>query len=129
MSKPKYYFVATTLILLALAPHAGAGGRGRTPPPVIESVEVDPVQHRLTLSGSYFGGTAPLLILGKHRLEVSESTQTQVVAKLPIQLRPATYRLSVNNTQSSTEATSLYLQIPWNSGSEPVVSSIGSPLK
>ncbi|UUZ63865.1 IPT/TIG domain-containing protein [Polaromonas sp. P1-6] len=112
MIKPKYYLVATTLILLAWAPHAGAGGRGSTPSPVIESVEIDPVQHRLTLTGNYFGGSTPLLTIGKHRLEVSESTQTQVVAKLPVHLHPATYRLSVSNRPSFTEATSLYLHIP-----------------
>jgi hypothetical protein len=128
MIKPKYYLVATTLILLSWAPHAGAGGRGSTPAPVIESAEIDPVQHRLTLTGNFFGGSTPVLTLGKHRLEVSESTPTQVVAKLPLHLRPATYRLLINNAKSSTDAAKLYLQIPWGSSAQ-VASSIDSPLK
>lgn len=127
MIKPKHYLVATTLILLSWAPHASAGRPGSTPAPVIESAEIDPVQRRLTLTGSFFGGSTPVLTLGKQRLEVSESTPTQVVAKLPLDLRPATYRLLINNTKSSADATSLYLQIPW--GSEQVASSIDSPSK
>jgi len=129
MIKTKHYLVATTLILLSWAPHASAGRPGSTPAPVIESAEIDPVQHRLTLTGNYFGSTTPLLMLGKHRLEVSESTPTQVVAKLPVHLRPATYRLSVSSTQSLTGTASLYLQIPLDSGRGSVVSSIGSPSK
>jgi hypothetical protein len=128
MIKPKYSLVATTLILLSWAPHAGAGRPGSTPAPVIESAEIDPVQHRLTLTGNFFGGSTPVLTLGKHRLEVSESTPTQVVAKLPLHLRPATYRLLINNAKSSADATSLYLQIPWDSSAQ-VASSIDSPLK
>jgi hypothetical protein len=109
--KPNSHLVATTLFFLAWAPHAGAGRPGGMPAPVIESVEVNPVQHRLTLTGHFFGGVTPVLTLGKHQLEVSEATPTQVVAKLPRQLRPATYRLSVNNAPTTTEAVSFYLHI------------------
>lgn len=111
MNKPSAYLVATIFALLAWVPQAGASGRGSTPSPVIESAEHDPVQHRLILSGSYFGGTTPLVMLGEYRLEVSESTPNQVVAKLPLDLRAATYRLLVSNTESFSGATSLYLQI------------------
>lgn len=90
MIKSNFHLVAATLFFLAWAPHAGAGRPGGTPPPVIESVEVNPVQHRFTLTGRFFGGATPVLTLGKHQLEVSEATPTQVVAKLPLQLRPAT---------------------------------------
>lgn len=103
---------ATTLALAAWAAPAAAGGRGTTPPPVVESVEIDPAGSRLNLSGRHFGSSAPLLMLGTHRLEVSESTPTQVSAKLPAQLRPALYRLTINNLQPPSEATSLYLQFP-----------------
>lgn len=112
MMKSNSCLVATTLALLAWVSPAGAGGQGSTPTPVVESVEIDPVGHRLNLSGRHFGSTAPLLMLGAHRLEVSESTQTQVVAKLPAQLRPAIYRLTINNLRPPSEATSLYLQFP-----------------
>lgn len=111
MIKPNFHLLAATLFFLTWAPHAGAGRPGGTPPPVIESVEVNPVQHRLTLTGRFFGGATPVLTLGKYQLEVSEATPTQVVAKLPLQLRSATYRLSVDNTPSVTEAVSLYLHI------------------
>lgn len=108
-SKPCLF--AASLALLAWGPPAGAGGRGSTVPPVVDSVEVDPVLRHLTLSGKYFGGTKPQVMLGRHQLEVRESTPTHVVARLPAQLRPATYRLSVNNTQAPSEPTSLYLQV------------------
>lgn len=103
---------ATTLALAAWVAPAAAGGRGSMPTPVVESVEIDPMGHSLNLSGRHFGSSAPLLMLGAHRLEVSESSQTQVVAKLPAQLRPAVYRLTINNLQPPSEATSLYLQFP-----------------
>jgi len=45
-------------------------------------------------------------------LRVSESSQTQVIAKLPQSLPPATYRLLVNHANTRANTTSLYLQIP-----------------
>lgn len=112
MMKSHSCLVATTLALASWVCPAAAGGRGTTPTPVVDSVEIDPMGHRLNLSGRHFGSSAPLLVLGAHRLEVSESTPTQVVAKLPPQLRPAVYRLTINNVQPPSEATSLYLQFP-----------------
>ncbi len=119
MIKPKHFLAATTLALLAWAPHAGAGGRGSAAAPVIDSVEIDLVQRRLTLTGNYFGSNStPLVTIGQHALEVTESSQTQLEAKLPAQLRPATYLLSVSTRPSLTEATSFYLHIPADPGSE-----------
>lgn len=129
MIKPKLYALASALVFLAWAPHAGAGRPGNTPSPVIDSVELDTAQHRLTLTGNFFGASTPLLTLGKHQLEVSTSTPTQVVAKLPLNLRPATYRLVINSTPSSAEATSLYLQIPRNSDLVQVAAAIALPSK
>lgn len=129
MIKPKLYLLVSALALLAWAPHALAGRPGNTPSPVIESVELDTVQQRLTLTGNFFGANTPQLTLGKHQLEVSESTPTQVVAKLPPNLRPATYRLLINNTPSFAEATTLYLQIPRSSNLVQVASAVAAPLK
>lgn len=129
MIKPKLYLLAGTLALLAWAPHALAGRPGSTPSPEIESVELDTAQHRLTLTGSFFGAGTPQLTLGKHQLEVSEASPTQVVAKLPPNLRPATYRLLINNTPSFAEATTLYLQVPRNSNLVQVASAVAPPLK
>lgn len=111
MFKLKYVLIAASLVSMGWVPHADAGGRGSALPPVVDSVEVDHALHQLKLSGRYFGGSAPLVTLGKHRLEVSQSTQTEVVAKLPARLRSATYRLSVNNSQTATESNAFYLPI------------------
>ncbi len=127
MIKSKLYILASTLAFLAWAPHAGAKGRVSPPAPMIESVEIDSAQHRLTINGNFFGAKKPQLTLGKHRLEVSESTMTQVVAELPPNLQPATYRLSINSASSVVNATSLYLQIPHKSDSTQVASATALP--
>lgn len=112
MINSKLCILASTAALMAWAPHAAANGRGSPPAPMIESVEVDSAQHRLIINGNFFGTKKPQLTLGKHRLEVSESSMTQVVANLPPNLQPATYRLLINSASSVANATSLYLQVP-----------------
>lgn len=123
MIKSQLCILASTLTLLAWAPHAGARGPGSPAAPVIESVEIDSAQQRLTMNGNFFGVKKPQLTLGKHRLEVSESSMTQVVANLPPNLLPATYRLSINNASSAAVNTaSLYLKIPQKSDPTQVAS-------
>lgn len=129
MIKQKLYLFASTLMLLAGAPHALAGRPGSTPSPEIESIELDNVQHRLTITGNFLGATAPQITLGKHRLEVSDATPTQVVAALPPNLRSATYRLVINNVPSLAEATTLYLQFTRNSNGIQVASTPSPQLK
>lgn len=112
MSNIKYGLVVTAMAALTWAPAAYSRGAGGVGSPVIKSVVVDSEQQRVTVSGSQFGEAAPELALGDQRLEVVESTQNQVVAKLPVKIVPATYKLSVRNARSSREAPSLFLQIP-----------------
>lgn len=110
MNKQISYIIATVL-MLALGQSVGAIGRA-TSDPVILSAELDIGQHHLIISGKHFGKTAPLVTIGGHRLEVSEFSPEQVVVTLSANLRPATYRLSVSNTQDPGRATFMYLQIP-----------------
>lgn len=128
MIKPKFHLLAGTLALLLGAPYAVAGGRGSAPAPVIEHVEIDALQQRLTLNGNLFKASKLLLTLGKHRLTITEASQTQVVAKLPLNLSPGTYRLVINSPASSAEATSLYLQVPRNTNSVQVASESALPM-
>lgn len=114
--------IKSTLCLLtaALALQAQAaptsvmayGGNNGLSAPAVESVAVDAGQ--ITLTGRFHGSGTPVLTLGKHRLEVSESNRTQVTAKLPQSLPPATYRLLVNHANARANTTTLYLQIAQN---------------
>lgn len=108
----KYGLAVIAVNALMWAPVAFASGPGGVSSPVINKVAIDSGTQQVTLSGSQFGAVAPELWLGNHRLEVVESTQNQVVAKLPVKLVPATYKLSVRNPRSAHEAPSLFVQIP-----------------
>ena len=115
MIKSILCLLAATLAFQAQAAPTSAmayGGNSGLEPPAVESVVVDASQ--ITLTGRFHGSGTPVLTLGKHRLRVSESSQTQVIAKLPQSLPPATYRLLVNHANTRANTTSLYLQIPRN---------------
>jgi hypothetical protein len=86
-------------------------------PPEVEHLEIDASQQNLLLRGKYFKTNGTAVSLGHHRLEVTESSQTNVVARLPSNLRPATYRVLVSSSYPHVNAASLYLQIPQKPGS------------
>lgn len=128
MTKLKFHLLASTLALLVGAPYAVAGGRGSAPAPVIEYVEIDSLQQHLTLNGNLFQASKLRLTLGKHLLTITEASQTQVVAKLPLNLSPGTYRLVIHSPASSAEAALLYLQVPRNTNSVQVASESALPV-
>jgi|GEM_PF-2604938 len=65
------------------------------PAPKILSVMVDPQRKELVLQGRDFGPNTPSVRLGERILPVKRSTTDQVVTELPLDLRSATYRLTV----------------------------------
>ena len=110
MIKTTLCLLASALALQVAAAPTGTSAPARSlPAPSIESIVVN--AGLITVTG-VFSSVGTQLTLGKHRLEVSDSTPTQVVAKLPQGLRPATYLLQVNNLNSSGNLTSMFLQIP-----------------
>jgi|GEM_PF-4448490 hypothetical protein len=109
-----FLFVSTLALQAQAAPTSAMayGGYSGLSAPMVESVAVN--AGHITLTGRFHGTGIPVLILGMHRLEVRESSRTQVTAKLPQTLPPATYRLLVNYTSTPANATALYLKIPKN---------------
>lgn len=89
--------VAMLATLLSLGNHADASGPGqtRTPQPVILKVTTDFQEHRMTISGRYFGNEEPSVRLAHRILPVTSHTADQVVVNLPSGIRPATYGLTV----------------------------------
>lgn len=108
----KVGFIAVTVAVLAWVPPAFSRGAGGVESPLIDGATVDSGRQYVTVFGRKFGTATPELMLGAERLEVVESTEDKVIAKLPVRLVPATYKLSVRNARSSREAPSLFLQIP-----------------
>lgn len=108
----KFGSVAVTVAVLVWVPPVFSRGAGGVASPSIDGAAVDSDAQRVTVFGRKFGAATPVLELGGQRLEVVESTQDQVVAKLPVRLVPATYKLSVRNVRSSREAPSIFLQVP-----------------
>jgi hypothetical protein len=113
MLKSALFLLVSSLAFHAQAAPTSAMAYGQysgLPAPLVESVMVDAGQ--ITINGRFHSSSAPVLLLGKHRLEVSESSRTQVTAKLPPSLQPATYRLLVNHNNAPANTTALYLKIP-----------------
>ena len=128
MIKSTLCLLTATLAFQAGAAPTNTSAHSRSlPAPAIESVAMD--AGRITVTGIFYSAVTPQLTLGRHRLEVSDATQTQVIAKLPQNLPPATYRLLINNPNSSGNATSLYVLIPRSSDLVQVVSAGALPLK
>ena len=113
--KPQALFISLVLVMGTF--HAHARGPGGAASPEVEHLEVDASQQNLLLRGKYFKTNGTAVSLGHHRLEVTESSQTNVVARLPSNLRPATYRVLVSSSYPHVNAASLYLQIPQKPGS------------
>jgi hypothetical protein len=103
--------ISTAVLLATFGQSADALGP-MIPAPVILSVEVDAMQHRLIISGTNFGSTPPLVKLGGQALAVSGSSPNRVVVDLPAELRPASYLLTISNKRDHSKADSFNLQIP-----------------
>lgn len=97
-----------TLLLIGLCQSSPA-----TPgeAPLIQRVEVDPVKWCLVISGANFGDSAPLVALGGTTLRVKHISAGQLVATLPADVRPATYRLVVADARDGTKADTFLLEI------------------
>ena len=107
----------TQALLLAMALAMGAfqahaRGPGGATSPEVELIEIDALQQNLLLKGKFFKTNGTVVSLGHHQLAVTESSQTRVVAKLPPNLRPATYRVLVSQSHPHVNPASLYFQIP-----------------
>jgi hypothetical protein len=90
---------------MALANGAGAGTSTRVAP-VILSATADLDQSTLVISGHYFGSTAPTVRLANQVLEVQRVSTDEIVARLPADIRPATYRLTVTARHGARAITS-----------------------
>lgn len=65
------------------------------PAPVIHSVATDMTNGALTIEGSHFGNSAPIVTLGTQTLRVRRFTADQVVADIPAALQQATYKVTL----------------------------------
>ena len=86
------------LLTLTAGPRAigdeGANGHK----PHISSVVADILNHRITIRGEDFGSAKPVLTLGNRTLMVLSASPQQVVAVLPGDVGPGTYRLTLSRT-------------------------------
>lgn len=108
--KTQALFIA--LVLAMGTSQAHARGPGGAASPEVEHIEVDALQQNLVLKGKFFKTNGTVVSLGQHQLAVTESSQNRVVARLPPNLRPATYRVLVSSSHTHANAASLYFQIP-----------------
>jgi hypothetical protein len=72
--------------------------RPRPAEPVILSTEVDLGNSLMTISGWNFGNSAPIVRLGGQIVMVESFSPTQIVIRLPSDIRLATYLLTVSTT-------------------------------
>jgi hypothetical protein len=93
----KNFSIMLGIALAALsASTLAAGGRGTsTPTPVITSASIAPSQGRVTIHGYAFGTAIPQVVLGEQVLLIKQNSEKEIVAQLPTNLLPATYRLHV----------------------------------
>ena len=115
--------IVSLVALLVGAPNAFARGAASPPVPEVMNVDIDASQGRITLNGRFFKVRDTVVMLGSHRLAITTSTPTQVVARLPDNLRPATYRLLIGTPPSYVNAKSLYVQIPLGTSAEQMALS------
>jgi hypothetical protein len=120
MNKLHPRVVLGILALVATVPTAFARGAATPPVPDIEHVEVDAAQSQLTLQGRYFKADHTVVMLGRQKLEIAAVSPTQVVARLPVGIRPATYRLLIGTSPAFVNARTMYVQIPLNTASVQV---------
>jgi len=111
MISPALRLPVSLLVLAIAAPAAIARGAIGQAAPGIESVKIDPARNQMQLRGQFFKPNTAVL-LGKQQLEVIESSQTRIVAKLPPDLPLATYRLLIGSPPSYLNAKPIYLQLP-----------------
>ena len=76
--------------------------RPRPPEPVILSTAVDSKNGLMTISGRGFGNHAPIVRLGGQIVVVESFSPTRIVVRLPSNIRPATYLLTVSTTGTAS---------------------------
>jgi len=101
------FSVVLVLIVSSAAFAMGnASGGQRAVAPVILSVAPDVKQRTLVISGERFGATTPIVRLANRILEVKSASASRIVAGLPADVRPATYRLTVTVMNGRREVSS-----------------------
>jgi hypothetical protein len=76
--------------------------RPRPPEPVILSTAVDSKNELMTISGWNFGNSAPIVRLGGQIVVVESFSPTEIVIRLPSDIRLATYLLTVSTTGTAS---------------------------
>lgn len=92
--------IALLAIGITACGYATAGGRpspGAMPPTIVK-VAMDARKNALIITGWNFGSTSPTVRLADEVLDVKSFSDNRVVASLPANIEPATYRLTVTAT-------------------------------
>jgi hypothetical protein len=105
--------IAALVFVTSFRAVAAGPGTPRVPTPVILSTSVDFDDRVIVITGKEFGKTEPKVRLANHVLTVRSFTDARVVANLPADIPPATYRLTVstggaNQTTSNPFNTALF---------------------
>lgn len=82
-------------VLFTHSTHAGGRGGVGVSAPWIDSALIDAKQSVLTIQGHSFGRAKPSVFLGKLPLKIRESSDQEIIAELPDNLKTASYRLVV----------------------------------
>lgn len=97
----------------------------------INSIEISPESKQLLITGKCFNSAAtteihsgkhvmkvasktpahPSVSLGDQALEIVDFSESKISVKLPNDVQPATYRLTVSNSNSTNSKASLYFQV------------------
>jgi hypothetical protein len=107
MLRLNHGILMTAIGLVTFAPMVSAIDlRPRVPDPAILSTELDSQNGLMVISGQNFGGQVPIVRLGDHIVDVKDFSPTKITVKIPPDIRPATYLLTVHTTDSpSTSGT------------------------
>lgn len=99
------------ILAFSLATETAVGETALLTPKIL-SVIVDSQGNFLVLNGRDFGVETPAIRLGEQMLQVKSSSANRVVADLPSNLRPATYRLTVSARDKADLADHFAVTIP-----------------
>jgi hypothetical protein len=84
MNRPVLLSLIVSVVLASWGPAASAAAANReATPPVITSTRVDAEGNRMIISGSNFGGTRPIVILGDRVVKVRKHSAREVVVEYP----------------------------------------------
>ena len=103
MLKPNQWSLIIIVGLITFGPRVSAVQLApRHQEPVVLSTEFDAQNKLMIISGRNFGNDAPIVRLADQLMEVRSFSPTQIVVKIPADMRLATYLLTISTAGSAS---------------------------